>query len=74
MDEDIGNFFITLLEIMDMHLISDDEDYILVNLGLFELQPIHTFHHFSSSIIYPGRDSNPDLLLKTVVLAIILPG
>jgi len=41
MDENIGSFFITLPENMDVQLTSDDEDYILANLDLFELQPIN---------------------------------
>jgi hypothetical protein len=41
MDESIGSFFIILQENMDVQLTSDDEDYILANLDLFELQPIN---------------------------------
>ena len=41
MDENIGSFFITLPENMDVQPTSDDEDYILANLDLFELQPIN---------------------------------
>ena len=41
MNENIGNFFITLPENMDVQLTSDDEDYILANLDLFQLQPIN---------------------------------
>jgi hypothetical protein len=34
----IGNFIVTLPE--NMYISSDDEDFILANLELFELQPI----------------------------------